>query len=71
MEWLQRVSPCKYRSKEDEFIGEIEKPVFKTDVISSVEKNYFMIIFVCGHMELSVIILTSWYHPSTLRGFLL
>lgn len=43
MEWLQRVSLCTYSSKEDEFIREIEKPVFKTDIVTSVEKNYFIL----------------------------
>lgn len=42
MEWLQSVSLGKYSSKEDEFIGEIEKAAFKTDIMSSVEKNYFI-----------------------------
>lgn len=40
--WFTRISLCEYRNKDDEFMEEIKKSVFKTDIISSVEKNHLV-----------------------------
>jgi len=38
LEWLRRVSLHTHSNKEEQFTGEVEKPVFETDTISDVEK---------------------------------